>query len=334
MSKRLMMVIVDVNKGSGPLAMPLLHQLDHKVEWLVGNSRHDFENKNLSKVEGVVWVPPGDASLVRELFPQLTSCKWVHSWFVGLEPLHQFMKDQATNNNISITNAKGAFSQSLAEYAMAAVLHFNKHIPLIQTNTKNKVWDKFVMPMTRGKTMGLVGFGDIAKTAAKMAKFSFGMKIVALRRNKDKKDNDIADIVYSSDNESDKLKLFAECDYILCTLPGTDKTKNFCSKKEFEAMKPSGVFISMGRGTVVDEEALYNVLKNKKIQGAALDVFNVEPLPQESPLWGLDNILITAHNADWTEDNCESSYHVFCSNFENFENKKPFETVVDKNAGY
>merc|ERR1711879_506612 len=118
----------------------------------------------------------------------------------------------------------------------------------------------------------------------------------ALRNTRKRGGDELADVVcYASDAEdgSGKLQVFQQSDFIVCTLPGGPLTKNACGSAEFAAMKPTGVFISMGRGTCVDEPALIEALQNKKIAGAALDVFAVEPLPAESPLWDCEDLLLS-----------------------------------------
>jgi D-2-hydroxyacid dehydrogenase (NADP+) len=147
-----------------------------------------------------------------------------------------------------------------------------------------------------------------------------------------------ADVVLGS---NDKLKLFQESDFVVSVLPGTPETENYCSETEFSSMKDSGIFISVGRGSVVDEEALYNALNNNEIAGAALDVFKVEPLPEDSKLWDLnEKILLSSHNADFTQDYFELGWSVFEKNLNAFIesngncNDTTMITPVDKENGY
>ncbi|CEM24546.1 unnamed protein product [Vitrella brassicaformis CCMP3155] len=330
-------VLADKDKNPSAAALPLVRTLESKADILLGNTLAEFTAyPNLSEAEALVWVPPGDAKILPDLWPLLPKVRWVHSWFAGLEPLHPFIKQFLLNRpDIPVTNAKGAFSRSLAEYSMAAALHFEKQVPRIMANTKSRHWDKFIMHELHGKSMGFVGFGDIGKATAKIAKHAFGMRILALRRSKNKGADDLADEVFSPEIEEEKMEVFRRSDYVVCSLPGTPDTFNFCGAKEFAAMKPTAVFISIGRGTVVDEDALIDVLKRGAIRGAALDVFHVEPLPESSGLWGLDNVLITAHNADWTPDYSECALHVMEGNLDRFlAGEKEMLTPIDKAAGY
>ena len=112
-------------------------------------------------------------------------CRWVHCYTAGVDALSGFIAGPLKEVGLPLTNGRGAFSSSLAEFAMLAALHFNKKVPRLQANRASRTWDKFEMPVLRGKTMGLLGYGDIAKHTARLAK-SFGMSVIALRRNADK----------------------------------------------------------------------------------------------------------------------------------------------------
>uniref|UniRef100_A0A7S3Z514 D-isomer specific 2-hydroxyacid dehydrogenase NAD-binding domain-containing protein n=1 Tax=Lotharella globosa TaxID=91324 RepID=A0A7S3Z514_9EUKA len=191
--------------------------------------------------------------------------------------------------------------------------------------------DKFVMSTVKGKTIGLIGFGDIAKATAKLAR-AFGMKVLAVRRSPGKGTGDgLADEVVGFE---DRLSVFASADFVVSVLPGTSETLNFCGEKEFDAMKRTGVFINIGRGVTVDEAALCKALDAKKIVGAALDVFHTEPLPESSPLWKRENVLITAHNADFTEDYAEQGWRVWQENYNAARSGKTMVTPVQKELGY
>ena len=128
--------------------------------------------------------------------------------------------------------------------------------------------------------------------------------------------------------------MFRESDFVVCSLPGTTQTFKFVGPEEIDAMRSNCVFISIGRGTAVDEVALASALRSNRIRGAGLDVFQEEPLPTESPLWALDNALITAHNADLTAQYGEQARDAFLRNLNKFMVGEELETVVDKSAGY
>ena len=185
-----------------------------------------------------------------------------------------------TSQRVVLTNGRGAFSSSLGEYALASMLYFNKQLARCAANRPEKRWDYFTMDVMAGKTVGLVGYGSIGQSAGRAAKGAFpSCRVLALRRRAAAAtDGEVADEVFGFE---DRLKFFAECDFVVCSLPSTPATQKFVGVAEIAAMKPSAVFISIGRGAAVDEEALAAALKDGKLGGAALDVFQKEPLPKE-----------------------------------------------------
>ena len=182
------------------------------------------------------------------------------------------------------------------------------------------------------KTVGFVGYGSIGQATAKMVKAAFGCRIVVLRRQAGAGDpSGLADEVLGFD---EREKLFRTCDFIVCSLPKTPDTIDFVGPAELGVMKSSAVLISIGRGAVVDETALVTALAENRIRGAALDVFAHEPLPPSSPFWRLDNVLLTPHNADYTEDYQHLGWKIFAENAARFTRDQPLATVVDVKHGY
>jgi len=188
------------------------------------------------------------------------------------------------------------------------------------------------MNTLRGKIIGMVGFGDIGVEVAKKAKIGFEMRVIALRRDPSKGDADgLAEKVFAY---KERLDFFRRADFVVCSLPGTDDTINFCGEDEFNAMKSSATFVSIGRGTAVCESALYNALRSGSIANAALDVFQNEPLPRDSPLWGLHNLLITAHNAHYTCPRFSQAYEVWRKNYIAYCECRTMVTLVNKLIKY
>jgi phosphoglycerate dehydrogenase-like enzyme len=256
-----------------------------------------LEELDLEMLQGekanVIYVSPGPvretlASLMDALEPSL---EWIHTRTAGIDYL---MSDSIRNSSdrVQMTNAKGAFSSTLAEYALMACAYFAKDLPRLLQNKKSKHWKKYSVLELRGATMGIVGYGDIGRAVAKLAKV-YGMRVIALRRNPDKATDDpYCDVVYGNDRES-LNKLFSESDYVLCSAPLTDETKGMIGKDQFDSAKEDAVFINVGRGPIVDEVELIEALKDGRLKGAGLDVFTVEPLPEESELWTLENVLLS-----------------------------------------
>ena len=333
-----------------PLDNPALRAMPADVaDFVVGNSAEALlADERTANAEALLWVPPGDPGVLSQVFPHTPRVRWCHSFFAGVDALAPFVRqhllpgdsgcgggggggDGAASEikaEVLLSNGKGAFSDSLAEWVMTSVLHFNKQIPRVLANRQEKVWDKFVMNTVAGKTIGFVGFGHIAQTSARLAK-AFGMHVLALRRS-----GAVGGGADETFGPEQKLELFRRSDYVVCVLPGTEQTADFCSTEEFSAMKADGVFISIGRGLAVDEDALATALREGQIAGAAVDVFKTEPLPQDSGLWACDNLLLTAHNADFTDDYFELGWSVWRKNFDALCSGGGLVTEVDKRAGY
>tara|TARA_B110001452_G_scaffold17827_1_gene14500 strand:+ start:269 stop:1270 length:1002 start_codon:yes stop_codon:yes gene_type:complete len=304
-------------------------------EVLSGSKPEDFDDAKLAGVIGLLWIPGTKVAALAELFARCPGCKWIHTFSAGVDYVAAFIK--GLPEHVQVSNGRGAFSSSLGEYVIAAALHFNKQVPRCLANRAEGRWEKFVIPTLAGKTMGFLGFGSIGQTSARLAK-AFGMRIVAVRRNVQAEDEGsrLADVTYSNEEAA---QMYAQADFVVCTLPGTAATLDFVNAAAFTAMKSSAVFISLGRGAAVDEDALVAALKAGPTQpdgiaAAALDVFKVEPLPKESPLWACENLWLTAHNADFTDDYIELGWKVWRDNCEAAVAGKPLATPVDKRAGY
>jgi len=270
----------------------------------------------------------GSKQVLAEIVNEMPFLVWIHSITAGVD--HILCPEIVDNNDILLTNAKGVFSSSLAEYVMTACSYFAKDIPRLLHQQKECVWEKFCVRELRGATMGIVGYGNIGKACAKLAKV-YGMKILALRRNPEESRSDPdVDQVYGID---DLNTVLSRSDYLVVAMPLTSETHHMLNESNLQYCKLGQVLINIGRGPLIDEAALIAALSDR-LQGAALDVFAVEPLPSDSPLWGLPNVLISPHNADLTETSRYSSVLQFTENCRTVINGDALSCVVDKKAGY
>uniref|UniRef100_A0A7S3K635 D-isomer specific 2-hydroxyacid dehydrogenase NAD-binding domain-containing protein n=1 Tax=Aureoumbra lagunensis TaxID=44058 RepID=A0A7S3K635_9STRA len=317
-------------------AWPPPKEICNGINFVHGSTAAEFLEKS---IKALVVVPPGiSGSTARELLEKKPEIEWLHSFSAGVDHLSPNL--QNVQRAVAYTNGRGAYSSSLAEYALLGALYFNKKVPRLVANAAENKWDKFTMPVLKNKTLGLVGYGDIAKHTAKLGR-AFGMRIVAVRRNKSASEDDGPDEIFGVE---EKLELFKQSDFVVCSLPGTGNTINFCGQPEFSAMKSSAVFISIGRGAAVDEDALCDALESNTIAGAFLDVFKEEPLPKTSRLWsfGPDKLILSSHNADLTDDYYNLGWNVWRSNFEAFHSASSssaseevkWVTPFDPTAGY
>jgi len=269
-----------------------------------------------------------DGAAFRRAWPLAKRVRWVHSLWAGVDGI---LTPEFVASPVPLTNARGVFAEALGEYAVAAILYFAKNIPLMRRNQDARRWEWLTVEMARGKTLGVVGYGEIGRSAGRLAA-GMGMRVMALRRRPELSSGDgIAERVYAPEQLREML---GESDYVLLAMPATPQTRHAIGAAELRAMKSSAVLINVGRGNAVDESALVEALRERRIRGAALDVVETEPLPAEDPLYSLDNILISAHSADRTPGWLDRAVLMFVENYRRFVRGEPLLNVVDKEAGY
>ncbi|PNH07305.1 D-2-hydroxyacid dehydrogenase [Tetrabaena socialis] len=255
----------------------------------------------------------------------------MHSASAGLEHL---LFPELVEGPVTLTNAKGVYSHSLAEYCLTAASWFAKDLPRMRRQQAAANWEPYEVEELRGKTLGIIGYGDIGQACGRLAK-AFRMRVVALRRRVELSEEERAAGVVEKIFPPDQLHaLMAESDYVVMATPYTPATHRMVDGPAIAAMRPHGVFINLGRGKCVDEPALVEALQSGRIRGAALDVFDTEPLPADSPLWGLDNVLLSPHCADKTKEFQFESLGFFLDNMGCFLAGEPLANVCDKSNGY
>jgi phosphoglycerate dehydrogenase-like enzyme len=272
----------------------------------------------------------GKALNFAKIWQQAKSTRWVHSLSAGVEKL---LFPAFIESNVPLTNARGVYKRSLAEFALLGIMYHYKRVRLMLENQLQRKWAQFHVQFTAGRVMGIVGYGETGRECALLAK-AVGMTIHALRRNPNKSDNDpLVDRIFGPQQLHQML---SGIDVLLCAAPLTAETRHMISHAEFEVLKPDAIVINLGRGPVIDESALITALQGKKLLGASLDVFEQEPLPESSPLWGMENVLISPHCTDWTlqPPADELTMRLFIENFQRYQRGEPLENVVDKRAGY
>lgn len=270
----------------------------------------------------------GSRAELQKVLAGAKNLKWIQTRSAGLDSL---LFPELIASPVTLTNGTGTFSQSLGEFVITGALYFAKDLPRMLKSKAERRWDVFNVREIRKQTMGVVGHGDIGRAVSRRAK-ALGLRVLALRRDTARRagDEDL-DRVYPTAELHDMLP---ECDYVVCTAPLTPGTKHMISTAEFNRMKPSAVVMNVGRGPVIDEAAMVEALRSNRIRGAVLDVFEVEPLPAESPLWTLENVLISAHTADHTDDWLADAINFFVEQFGRWRNGEPLRNIVDKHAGY
>jgi phosphoglycerate dehydrogenase-like enzyme len=194
------------------------------------------------------------------------------------------------------------------------------------------LWEAFdVMPVA-GQTVGIVGYGDIGRAVAARVR-AIGMHVLAVKRHVSAKDkpDPLVDQIYRSDG---RIEMLSRCDYVVVAAPLNAETRGLIGEAQFAAMKKTAVVINVGRGPVIHENAMIKALSEHRIKGAALDVFDEEPLPEGHPFYELENILLSPHCADHTPDWLNDTMRFFLAQFEKFHRGEPLLNVVDKQLGY
>lgn len=304
--------------------LSVLDRLPDSTHIVTGMTPEVFQQSGTSP--NVILVCTGRGDVLEQVWPKDGALRWVHSLAAGVEHI---LVPVLRDSNVPFTNAKGVYARSLGEFAITAMLFFAKDLRRLVHQQEAGKWEQFDIEELHGKTLGVVGYGGIGQQAAQRAK-AFGMKVIAMRRKAAEPDSIVDEYV-----TREKLHdLLAHSDYVVVSTPHTPDTTGIIGAAELQAMRRNAVLINLGRGPAVDEPALIEALTEKRIRGAALDVFVQEPLPEGHPFYKLGNVLLSPHSADHTPTWLEDSMSFFVSNFERFTNGQPLENMVDKTAGY
>lgn len=265
----------------------------------------------------IVLVAPRHGGLLSELWHDMKSVRWIHALGAGVESLPF---DLLRRSDVLVTNSRGLYAGALAEFAIAAMLWFAKDLRRLTDAQRAKTWEPFEVERIEGRRVGIIGYGSIGKAVGTRAE-ALGMRVLGLRRRPEAGDPSIEELMSLSH-------------YVVISAPLTPATTGLVNRSRIDLMRSDAILINIGRGRIVDERALTEALVQKRIRGAALDVFTSEPLPQESPLWSLDNVLLSPHSADHTADSHERAMTFFIENLKRFDRGEALENVVDKESQY
>jgi phosphoglycerate dehydrogenase-like enzyme len=276
-----------------------------------------------------------------ELAPRL---RWVQLHSAGADHIldHPIM-----HSDVTITTSSGIHATPIAEYVMASILAYRWRVPQWthcqrQAEWPQNRWDLYSRPELRGSTLGVVGYGSIGREVGRLGQ-TFGMRVLALRRSTRRQEQGYAvtftgdpegrvpERFYARENLHEMLPL---CDYIVIALPLTPDTRHIIGEAELRLMKPTAYLVNIARGAIVDQAALIRALQERWIGGAGLDVFEEEPLPADSPLWGLKNALISPHVAGFTPRYDERAAALFAQNLARYLAGEPLFNLIDKTRGY
>ena len=276
---------------------------------------------------------------------QAPNLQWVQTHYAGVDTL----KNSALwQTDIRITTASGVHAANMAQYAMTQILIWAHRVPNWFSYKQSKGWAKnrwetFVPQELNGKTLGILGYGSIGRELARLAK-PFGLKILVTKRDA----RQPVDTGYAADGSGDAegtlpdriypseatRSMLAECDFVVITLPLTERTQHLFNEEMLKAMKPTAFLVNVGRGGIIKEADLVRGLKKGWLAGAGLDVYEVEPLPEDSPLWEMENVIMTPHISGFTPHYDERATDIFAENLRRYLTGEPLLNLVNRDEGY
>ena len=275
--------------------------------------------------------------------------QWVQLHMAGVNALYDH--PLYTDTAIPLTSTSGVHAASIAEYAVAMLLALAHRVPrMVEWQAKGawppdeQRWPLFVPTEIRGATLGIIGYGSIGRELARIVKTAFGMTVLACKRDPSSRADTGFALPGTGDPEGslpdawcspDRLpELLARSDTVVMSAPLTPETRHMLGAAEFRAMKPSAYFINVGRGASVDEDALARALGEKRIAGAAVDVFAQEPPRAGHPLYGLDNVILSPHVSGFLPSYDDKCVDLFAENLRRYLDGAPLLNLVDRAKGY
>lgn len=328
--------------------MKLLIALHHRFElwnappWFAERLQRDFPDLTIIHLDSYDRMEEeiGEAEVVvawsirPEQFKAGKKLRWIHS---PAAAVHQLMFPELINSDVILTNAREVHGPVVAEHVIALIFALAKKIPEAVGLQQKHTWGQEILWRGRlrprevaGATLGLVGLGSIGQEVAKRAG-ALGMTVIAVRENPMKEVPEGVKQVYATAHLQAVLE---QSDYIVLAVPLTPSTTKLMNAERLSQVKSDAYLINVGRGPLIDEPALAAALRSHQIGGAALDVFEHEPLPADSALWDLENLLITPHTAGLTEKLWDRHYELFSENLRRYLAGRPLLAVVDKQRGY
>ncbi len=273
--------------------------------------------------------------------------KWIQLNSAGMD--HVKNTPLVTEHGVRVTSASGIHATAMAEYTVGMMLSWEYKLHIMLRDQQNRIWrdeqHTFYAPRhLRGQTVGIVGYGSIGREIARLAN-ALGMNVLAMKRdvmhpadgdgyrepNTGDPDGDIPERLYPPEALGTMVR---DCDYVVLLVPATEHTKNMVDAEIFQAMRDTAVLINIARGSVVDEPALIDALEQEQIAGAVLDVFETEPLPDDSPLWNMENVLISPHVAGNSARYHEKAAAVFAENLQRYLERRDLLNQLDSERGY
>jgi phosphoglycerate dehydrogenase-like enzyme len=304
---------------------PYFHQLQQnypQLDWVLCTDSEKLPSL-LKETEILLTFLQCDRKMI-DAAPQL---KWIQAISAGVDYMDL---DEIRRRGIVLTNGRGIHKIHMAEYAVAAMINLARGFHLMFLNQLQKKWERSVsQEEIHGATVGIIGLGAIGAEIAKKAAF-MGMRVIGVKRTSGPVDH--VEEVHAPD---DMAAVFRRSDYIINLLPYTQETEMLIDQRFFDQMKPTACFINIGRGRTVNEGDLIEALRNKQIRAMVSDVYYTEPLPPESPLWDLDNVILTPHICGVSPQYMARAMQIIAHNLNVYlSGQGEMINLVDMQAGY
>jgi len=280
--------------------------------------------------------------LTSEQAPHL---RWVQSHWAGIDTL---VGTPVWESDVLLTTTSGIHAPNIAQYVMAQILAWAHRVPRwLRAQQAGRWppgrWETFVPDELAGRTLGIMGYGSLGREIARLAR-AFNMTILVTKRNaRQAADHGYAIPGFGDPSGSLPTRIYpteatrsvvAQCDYVVITLPLTPRTHHLFDEGLLREMKPTAYLINVGRGEVINEADLVKALQRGWIAGAGLDVFEKEPLPDDSPLWGMQNVILTPHVSGFSEHYNERAVDLFIANLRRYLAGEPLINLVNREEGY
>jgi len=279
----------------------------------------------LDRAEVLFGIPGESAEELARVVREHGGVRWIQAMYAGAgQQVRAAGLTPEELERVAVTSTSGVHAGPLAEFAMLGLLAFTKDLPRLLRDKRRRHWDHYPVRELAGQTLLVVGLGEIGMEVARQAS-CLGMHVIGVRRRRGRRSKWVAE-VHAVDALPD---LLPQADAVVATLPGTSATERLFDREMIGRMRPGAVFVNVGRGTVVDERALTEALLAGHLAGAALDVFATEPLPLDSALWDLPNVLLSPHTAALSAHENERIVELFADNLRRYLDGDPLRHRVD-----
>ncbi len=304
---------------------PGLPELESGARYLFASNEAELRDA-LAEAEVMFAWNYANGQIFADTFDAAKRLCWVHTAGVGVEPL---LFPEMVRSEVIVTNAGGVYEQTMAGYAVVLMLQIAKEAVRTWNDQRAHHWNRRRTDTLQGRTAVIVGTGAIGRAIARLA-HALDMRVVGVARTKRAGDGSF-EAIYAA---SDLAELAARADYLILVAPLTATTAGIVDAHVLSRMRPTGWLINLGRGPLVDERALLDALHEKRIAGAALDVYWEEPLSPDHALWDMPNVIVSPHMSGDVSDTHSRFVRSFLSNLARWQNGEALEHVVDKTLGF